>query len=185
MEIGLSLRQAMLLNGILYNSEAWHNFKEKEIRRLEEVDEHLLRSLVHGHAKTPLEFLYLETGAIPIRFVIGSRRICFRQTILQRKDDELTKRVYKAQSKNPIDGDFYNLVKEDFENIGEEMNEMRIINTTAKTFKDHIKKKTRVATFAYLKAKQDQHSKVKNTSYTELKMQAQYLMIKRFHFYLH
>ena len=65
------------------------------------------------------------------------------------------------------------------------MNEMKIINTTAKTFKDHIKKKTRVAAFAYLKAKQDQHSKVKNTSYTELKMQAQYLMIKRFHFYLH
>ena len=84
MEIGLSLRQAMLLNGILYNSEAWHNFKEKEIRRLEEVDEYLLRFLVHGHAKTPLEFLYLETGAIPIRFVIGSRRICFLQTILQK-----------------------------------------------------------------------------------------------------
>ena len=84
MEIGLSLRQAMLLNGILYNSEAWHNLKEKEIRRLEEVDEYLLRFLVHGHAKTPLEFLYLETGAIPIRFVIGSRRICFLQTILQK-----------------------------------------------------------------------------------------------------
>ena len=51
------------------------------------------------------------------------------------------------------------------------MNEMKIINTTAKTFKDHIKKKTRVAAFAYLKAKQDQHSKVKNIPYTELKMQ--------------
>ena len=35
MEIGLRLRQAMLLNGILYNSEAWHNFQEKEIRRLD------------------------------------------------------------------------------------------------------------------------------------------------------
>ena len=57
MEIGLKLRQAMLLNGILYNSEAWHSVIEVELRQLETVDEHLLRALVKGHIKTPLEFL--------------------------------------------------------------------------------------------------------------------------------
>ena len=46
MEIGLKLRQAMLINGILYNSEAWHSISEAEIRLLEAVDEHLLRALV-------------------------------------------------------------------------------------------------------------------------------------------
>ena len=56
-EIGLKLRQAMLLNGILYNSEAWHLLSEAEIKTMETVDEHLLRSLVQGHAKTPIEFL--------------------------------------------------------------------------------------------------------------------------------
>ena len=34
MEIGLKLRQAMLLNGILFNSEAWHSIDDKEIRKL-------------------------------------------------------------------------------------------------------------------------------------------------------
>ena len=82
MEIGLKLRQAMLLNGILFNSEAWHSISEKEIRMLEEVDEHLLRSLVRGHSKTPLEFLYLETGSLPIRNVIQTRRMLYLQTIL-------------------------------------------------------------------------------------------------------
>ena len=57
MEIGLKLRQAMLLNGILFNSEAWHNVTEKDIKMLEAVDEHLLRSLVKAQSKTPLEFL--------------------------------------------------------------------------------------------------------------------------------
>jgi hypothetical protein len=42
MEIDLELRQAMLLNGVLFNSEAWHNVTEKEMKRLEEVDEYLL-----------------------------------------------------------------------------------------------------------------------------------------------
>ena len=171
LEIGLSLRQAMLLNGILFNSEAWHNLNEKEIRRLEEVDEYLLRALVHGHAKTPLEFLYLETGAIPIRYVIGSRRMCFLQTILKRADNEITKKIFKAQSKSPLKGDFYNLVKEDFRNIDEVMNEAAITETTVKAFKAHIKTKTRIAAFKYLEAKQSHHSKVKNIRYKALETQ--------------
>ena len=57
MEIGLKLRQEMLLNGILFNIEAWHNVTEKDIKMLEAVDEHLLRSLVKAQSKTPLEFL--------------------------------------------------------------------------------------------------------------------------------
>ena len=54
LEIGLKLRQAMLLNGILFNSEAWHAVSETELRLLEVVDEHLLRSILKGHSKTPL-----------------------------------------------------------------------------------------------------------------------------------
>ena len=54
MEIGLHLRNAKLLNGILYNSEAWHDISEEDMKVLESIDEHLLRSLVNGHSKTPL-----------------------------------------------------------------------------------------------------------------------------------
>ena len=45
MEVGLKLRQAMLINGMLYNSEAWHAITDTEIRMLETVDESLLRAL--------------------------------------------------------------------------------------------------------------------------------------------
>ena len=37
-------------------SDACHNVSETEIRKFEVVDEHLIRSLVGAHAKTPLEF---------------------------------------------------------------------------------------------------------------------------------
>ena len=67
MEIGLKLRQAMLLNGLLFNIEAWPDISEAEIKLLEALVEHLRRSLVGAHAKTPLEFLYLEAGAIPLQ----------------------------------------------------------------------------------------------------------------------
>ena len=57
MEIGLQLRQAMLLNGMLFNSEVWHSISDSELKMLEKVDEHLLRSLVQGYSKFPIKFL--------------------------------------------------------------------------------------------------------------------------------
>ena len=79
----------MLLNGMLFNSEVLHNISEDEVKILERVDEHLLRSLVKDHSKLPKEFLYLEAGAVPIRFIISSRRLLFLQTIPKRPEDEL------------------------------------------------------------------------------------------------
>ena len=60
-QAGLSLRQAMLLNGILFNSEAWQGPDTKNIIMLEKVDEALLRGILGAHPKIPLEALYLET----------------------------------------------------------------------------------------------------------------------------
>ena len=94
------------LSMLLFNSEAWHDVSDAEIKILETVDEHLLRALVNGHSKTALEFLYLESGAIPIRFILACRRITYFQTILKRNVNELTKRIFKAQKENPTKGDF-------------------------------------------------------------------------------
>ena len=93
---------------------AWHDVKEAELKSLESVDEHLLRSLVKAHSKTPLEFLYLETGAAPIRFLISSRRMIYLQTIVKRSDNEVTKKIYQTQKNDPVRGDNTELVKADF-----------------------------------------------------------------------
>ena len=84
-QAGLSLRQAMLINGILFNSEAWHGVEKKDINMLEKVDEALLRGVLSAHPKIPIEALYLETKSVPIRFIIASRRIMYLHTILQRQ----------------------------------------------------------------------------------------------------
>ena len=103
----------MLLNCMLFNSEALHNISEVEVKMLEKVYEHLLRCLVKGHSKLPIEFFYLEAGAVPIRFINSSRRLNYLQTILRRPKEELIQRVYDAQKSDPTPGDFYQLVKGD------------------------------------------------------------------------
>ena len=62
-QAGLQLRQAMFLNASLFNSEAWHGVTDGEIEQIEKVDE----ALLNAHAKVPIEALYLETRAIPVR----------------------------------------------------------------------------------------------------------------------
>jgi hypothetical protein len=113
MHVALKLREAMLINGILYNSEAWHGVTSAQIAKLEAVDESLLRNILKAHSKTAKEFLYLETGTIPIRWIVAQRRINYLKHILSRDDNELIKKVYLAQRENPTRGDFAKLVEKD------------------------------------------------------------------------
>ena len=65
MKYGIMLTQDLLVNGTLYNSECWQDTDvEKEIKTLNKPKQALLRGLVSGHTKVPLEFLFLETGCV-------------------------------------------------------------------------------------------------------------------------
>ena len=161
----------MLLNGVLFNSEVWHNLSEIEIRMLEKVDETLLRAFVKAHSKTPLEFLYLEAGVIPIRFIIASRRLIYHQVILKRENQELIKKMYVEQAKNPTKGDFIELIKDDFKMINEVQDDEKIRNTSTNVYKKHIKKCIKDAAFQYLIKKQASHSKIRIIEYKELEKQ--------------
>ena len=47
-EIGLKLRDAKLINGMIYSTESWSKISDKELTRLEQVDMALLLSLAEG-----------------------------------------------------------------------------------------------------------------------------------------
>ena len=74
MKSSMLLRNSMLINSMLFNSEAWHGIVKDDEQVLSRVDESLLRALLSAHSKTPKEALFLECGQIPIRFIWASRR---------------------------------------------------------------------------------------------------------------
>ena len=90
------------------------------------MDKQLIKFIVDGHAKVASEFIYMETGAIPLRFVAVSRRLNYLTNIFDRNENELVKRIYYAQNGNPSPGDWVNLIVKDFETIGEKYNENEI-----------------------------------------------------------
>ena len=171
LEIGLQLRQAMFLNGVLFNSEAWHDVSEDDMKALETIDEYLLRSLVNGHAKAPLEFLYLEAGVPAIRHIVSCRRLLYLQTILKRPEEELTYRVLMAQRNDPSPGDFINLVYKDIGDLEMDIDFTKIKEMGIEPFKSFVKKKTRNAAFKHLVSLQAKHSKIKSIQYNGLQCQ--------------
>ena len=82
-----------------------------------------MRVICNGHAKTPLEFMYMETAVTPLKYIIASRRIMYLHSILNRSSEDLIHRVYIAQRNNPTKGDFVQLVKADLEDINVSYNE--------------------------------------------------------------
>ena len=170
-EAGLQLRQAMLLNSILFNSEAWHGVSDVELGQLEKVDEALLRGLLNAHSKVPLESLYLETGCIPIRFIIKTRRLSYLHNILQKECEELVREVYEAQKHETSDGDFIQLVKKDANQIGIDLNDNEIAKAKKEDFKNLVKSKVRNAAFQYLIEMKQKHSKMRNIEYTTFEVQ--------------
>ena len=78
-----------------------------------QLDSAVLKGILKAHSKTPTEFLHLETGTLPLRWVIAQRRINYLRHIMSRENDEIIKKVFLAHKENPTRGDFVHLVEKD------------------------------------------------------------------------
>ena len=125
-EAGLYMRNGIFLNAILPNSEVWYGLKTEHITDLEKVDEYLIRKILNAHSKTAKEILYLETGAIPIRYVIKNRRLSYLKNILTRDKDELISKVYHAQQRRPVKDGWVESINNDIEEIELNLSEEKI-----------------------------------------------------------
>ena len=167
--VALKLREVMLLNGILYNSEAWHGITKKQTKILESIDEDLLRRILKLHSKTPKEFLYLETGSTPIKWVLKQRRINYLKHILSLEENEIVKKVYTAQKQNPTSGDFVQLVEKDLMDLRITQAHLELHGKS--DFKKLLKNIVTKEAFKELLELKEKHTKVKHIEYDTLKIQ--------------
>ena len=160
--MAMVFRTTMLINGMLCSSEALYGITKTHVEQLESVDKFLFKSVFQSSCSTPIAAYYLETGSIPIRFLLKGRRLMYLWNILQKKEEELVSKVYQAQKIFPIKDDFVNQVKEDMEDIGLDLEENTIKNMKKAKFKSLVKGKIREASHSYLVQKQEGCSKLKN-----------------------
>ena len=104
-EIALILRDARLINGTLTNSEVWPSLTLNQFEVLEAADLDLMRKIFKAHSRTATELFYLETGKIPLRFVVYKRRLMYLWHILNTSENELIHKVYSVQKLKTTKGD--------------------------------------------------------------------------------
>ena len=103
-EIGLIMRESILLSKMLVSSESWHKLFLYQIEKLNEVDKSLFRKLFNSHSKTALEFYYSESGSIPLSIKISMRRLNYWWQILSVEKSEMIKEIYTVQKLTPVYG---------------------------------------------------------------------------------
>ena len=81
-EIGLILRESILMSKVLLSAESWHRVFQYQTEKLEDVDNVFLRQLFNCHSKTAIEFLISESGAIPVSTQINAKRLLYWWHIL-------------------------------------------------------------------------------------------------------
>ena len=115
--------------------------------------------------------MYLETNTLPMEFILASRRINYLHNIISKKDDELIKRIYQEQKKDPWKGDWCELVQRDMDMVEINMDDNTFRNMSKQVFKAYVKKCVKSAAFQNLRNLQSGHTKVKNIEYSKPTLQ--------------
>ena len=87
--------------------------------------------------------------------------------------------MYNAQKRDPLPGDFHELVKKDIQLVGGQVSEEYVQNISRDAFKKEVKEKIRISAFEYLKKIQTKHSKIRDIHYPKLETQ-QYMTSEMF-----
>ena len=156
------LHQSMFLNGSLTNMETWPNCTVARIEMFERIEQTFLRKILQAHSKTPIESLYLELGVIPFRFHLMTRRIMYLHLVLQRDDDEITKKVVILQKEHCRNGDFYTQTKADMDYLS--ISDANICDSKYQLEKI-LQKNCKMKAYEYLMNKAKNHTKVKEDLY--------------------
>jgi hypothetical protein len=163
----------MLLSVLLFNSDAWLRLTKSDITKLEKVDEMLLRKILKTPISTPIASLYLETGAIPIKYLIKEKRIMFLHHILTRSKDSLISQVFWAQVAKPAKGDWSTVVAEDLNSLGlPDLSLKEIEEMSKEKLKAMVKGKVRETAYSHLSRAKESLKKLANITYENLSTQS-------------
>merc|ERR1712030_140585 len=143
----------------LYNSEVWYGLSKKNIKKLEKVDEIFLRNLLNAHSKTSTEALYIETGTVPLRFIIQCRRLMYWKHLISIDKNRLISKIYKSQKNLPTNGDWIYSLMKDKEEFGIINTDEEIRKMSKNKFKKINKKKKKILKKNHKKKKKKKKKK--------------------------
>ena len=115
--IAIMLRDSILINGMIYNIEAWSNLTKEDIEELSKIDRLYLSKIFNVPRSKPKESFYLENGIMEIGMILKNRRLNYFKDIMSRKKKEMLFNFITVQWNKPSKGVWTEFVTEDFKEI--------------------------------------------------------------------
>ena len=95
----LVLYKAVFLPRLIYNCEAWSNLDKDDYMMLQNSRLNCLRNVKEVSRAFPIAALYLDLGALPIRYEIEMRQLFFFEGILSKDPCDPVKLAYEEMKK--------------------------------------------------------------------------------------
>ena len=101
------------------------------------IDEAYLRNLFKAHSKTPIEAFYLETGKLPLRYILKSRRLMYWWHIEKLREEKMLSKFLKAQKNNPVRNDWILQVTKDKEEFNIDIDDTELKKMSKNVYKKY------------------------------------------------
>ena len=165
-EIGLVFRDTILVSKMVFNSEVWYKVTEKQLTKLEQIDEMLFRKLFNLPCSAPRVGMYAECGRIPIRHLIKQRRLMYFWHILHKDKKELLFKFLEAQELSTSSNDWICQVRKDMSEISLNLSDEQISTMSKELFGKILKHKMEQNAVKYLK--ENSGSKTAQLDFTKI-----------------
>ena len=139
-EMAILFRNSMLINSLLSSSEILYGIKGKHIEMLEMCDRNLLHRIFSVPSSCSYKAVYLETGCLPVRFILQGRRLMYYWSLLNKSNDELVKKVFDIQKQFSDKDDWITEVENDKKELNIDLSEDRIKVMKKNSFKKLVNK---------------------------------------------
>ena len=106
--------------------------------------------------------MYIETGLLPVRFILQGRRLMYYWTLLNKKENELVKRVFEIQKKFNTTDDWVLQIEQDKIELNIDISEESIKQMKKKKIKKYLKEKLNEKAVKFLLDKKERHTKTEN-----------------------
>ena len=136
---------------------------------LEKCDRSLLTRLFSVPFSCSYEAVFLETGCLPIRYILKGRRLIYYWTLLNKPDNELVKKFFDIQKQFSSNNDWILQIAEDKKDLNIDISDESIKILKKGAIKKYIKRKLYQKATEFLFVNKMKHSK--STNLTSFKLQ--------------
>ena len=161
-EMAMLFRSSMLISSVLSSSEVLYGVKLKHTEILEKCDKLFFTQLFSVPQTCPYEAFFLETNALPIRYILIGRRLMYYWLLLNKPDDDLAKKIYQTQKQHRCKDDWVTEIEENLKLCEIRLSESEIKNMGQNKFRKIVHTQIRMKADEYLSSLRSKHSKTEH-----------------------